>query len=218
MGPETLDLLIENGLVATFDDIFTLKKGDILALPRFAEKSADNVIQAVNAARTVTLPRFLAALSIPQVGEETAYDLAKHFGGIDRILEATYEEFESIYGVGPKVAESISGWLKDKDNRALVKRLLKQVEIVQDAATGGAAAGGSKKLAGKSFVFTGSMPTLDRDAAQQMVRDNGGDVSSSVSKKTSYVVAGDEAGSKLDKARDLGVAIIDEAEFLKMLK
>jgi DNA ligase (NAD+) len=218
MGPETLDLLIENGLVATFDDIFTLKKGDILALPRFAEKSAENVIQAINAARKVTLPRFLAALSIPQVGEETAYDLAKHFGSIDRILEATYEEFESIYGVGPKVAESISGWLKDKDNRALVKRLLKQVEIVQDAATSGAAAGGSKKLEGKSFVFTGTMPTLDREAAQQMVRDNGGDVSSSVSKKTSFVVAGEEAGSKLDKARDLGVPIIDEAEFLKMLK
>jgi DNA ligase (NAD+) len=214
LGPETLDLMIENGLIATFDDIFTLKKGDVMNLPRFAERSAENVIKAIQDARTVTLPRFLASLSIPQVGEETAYDIARHFKTIDAIMDATYEEFESIYGVGPKVAESLSGWFKEKDNRKLVKNLLKHVTIVADAAT----AGGSKKLAGRSFVFTGSLPTLEREAAQQMVRENGGDVSGSVSKKTSYVVAGDEAGSKLDKARDLGVPIISEADFLKMLE
>ena len=214
LGPQTLDLLIENGLISTFDDIFTLKKGDFLSLPRFAEKSAENSIASIDAARKTTLPRFLAALSIPQVGEETAYDFAKHFKTMDRIMDATYEEFESIYGVGPKVAESISGWFKDKDNRALVKRLLKQIEIVEDAAV----SGGSKKLEGKSFVFTGSLPTLEREVAQQMVRENGGDVSSSVSKKTSYVVAGDDAGSKLEKARELGVKVVSEQEFLELLK
>lgn len=218
LGPSTLDLLIENGLIAAFDDIFTLKKGDFLSLPRFAEKSADNAIKSIEAARKTTLPRLLAALSIPQVGEETAYDLAKHFKTIDKVMDATYEEFEAIYGVGPKVARSISDWFKDRDNRALVKRLLKQIVIVEDAVTGGVSAGGSRKLEGMSFVFTGTMPTLDRDVAQQMVRASGGDVSSSVSKKTSYVVAGEEAGSKLEKAQELGVKVITEAEFLKMLE
>ncbi|HEX7724147.1 MAG TPA: NAD-dependent DNA ligase LigA [Candidatus Paceibacterota bacterium] len=216
VGPEILDVFIEHGLIATFDDIFTIKKGDILSLPRFAEKSAENIIAAIQAAKKVTLPRFIAAISIPQVGEETAYDLAKHFGSIEKICEAKLSDFESIYGVGPKVAASLADWFSEKDNQKLVKNLLKHVTIEKDAATGGA--GGTKKLEGLSFVFTGSMPTLDRDAAQQMVRDNGGDVSGSVSKKTSYVVAGEEAGSKLDKARDLGVPIIDEAAFLKMLK
>jgi len=213
LGPQTLDLLLEAGLISSFDDIFTLKKGDLLNLPRFAEKSADNVIMSVDAARKVTLPRLLASLSIPQVGEETAYDIAKHFKSIDKITDASYEEFESIYGVGPKVAESLAVWFKDQNNRTLVRNLLKQIEIIEDAAV----SGGSKKLEGKSFVFTGSLPTLERETAQKMVRDNGGDVSSSVSQKTSYVVSGDAAGSKLDRARELGVPIISEADFLKMI-
>jgi DNA ligase (NAD+) len=214
LGPQTLDQLIEAGLITTFDDIFTLKKGDLLNLDRFAELSADNLIKAVDKARKVTLPRLLASLSIPQVGEETAYDIAKHFKTIDKVQTATRAEFESIYGVGEKVAQSASDWFADKDNRTLVKNLLKHVEIVEDAAV----SGGSKKLEGMSFVFTGSLPTLEREAAQKMVRENGGDVSSSVSKKTTYVVAGEEAGSKLDKARDLGVKIISEEEFLRMVK
>lgn len=212
LGPQTLDLLIEAGLVASFDDIFTLTKGDLLGLPRFAEKSAENVIAAVEKARSVTLPRFLSALSIPQVGEETAHDLAKHFKDIEKIRKSDKEDFESIYGVGPIVAESLADWFADKDNQDLVTRLLKQVKIAKEDVVK------AKKLDGMSFVFTGSMPTLDRDAAQAMVRENGGDVSSSVSKKTSYVVAGEEAGSKLDKARELGVKIIDEAGFLNLLK
>ncbi len=214
LGPQTLDLLIEAGLIASFDDIFTLKKGDVLALPRFAELSAENLIQGIEKARKVTLPRLLAALSIPQVGEETAYDIAKHFKSIDKIQDATRAEFESIYGVGEKVAQSASDWFKEKDNRTLLKNLLKQVEIIEDAAV----SGGSKKFEGMSFVFTGTLPTLEREEGQRLVRVNGGDVSSSVSKKTSYVVAGDEAGSKLDKARDLGVKVIGEEEFLKMVK
>jgi len=216
LGPQTLDQLIEAGLIATFDDIFTLKKGDLLNLERFAETSADNLLAAVEKARRVTLPRLLAALSIPQVGEETAYDIAKHFQTIEKIGTATRADFESVYGVGEVVAQSLEGWFRSADNKKLIKNLLKYVTIVRDAAMGGE--GASQKLAGKSFVFTGSLPTLEREAAQQMVRDNGGDVSSSVSKKTSYVVAGDEAGSKLDKARELGVKIISEEEFLKLVR
>lgn len=213
LGPQTLDLLIEAGLIATFDDIFTMKKGDLLALPRFAELSADNLIKGIQKARKVTLPRLLASLSIPQVGEETAYDVAKHFKSVDKVQAASKAEFESIYGVGEVVAQSLADWFADKDNRKLVKNLLKHIEIIEDPAI----SGGSMKFEGISFVFTGSLPTLEREAAQKMVRDNGGDVSGSVSKKTSYVVAGEEAGSKLDKARSLGVKIISEAEFLKMI-
>ncbi len=210
LGPQTIDLLIESGLIATFDDIFTLKKGDLLNLPRFAEKSADNVLESIEKSRKVSLPRFLASLSIPQVGEETAYDVARHFGSTEKIMAATKEDFESIYGVGEVVARSLVDWFSEKDNQRLIKNLLKRVTIEIEK-------GASKKLSGKSFVFTGSLPTLEREAAQQMVRDNGGDVSSSVSKKTSYVVAGGDAGSKLDKARQLGVNILTEDEFLKML-
>jgi DNA ligase (NAD+) len=213
LGPQVLNQLIEAGLISTFDDIFTLKKGDLLNLPRFAEKSADNLILAIEKSRNITLARFLSALSIPQVGEETAYDIAKSFGGdIGKIMNAKKEEFESIYGVGQVVADSVFGWFRDADNKKLVSNLLKYVTIKKADFVS------SKPLVGKSFVFTGSLPTLDREKAQAMVRENGGDVSSSVSKKTTYVVAGDEAGSKLDKAKELGVQIISEEEFLKLIK
>ena len=234
LGPQILNVLLENGLIATFDDIFTLKKGDLLSLPRFGEKSVDNLIQAIEKAKKVTLPRFLTALSIPQLGEETAYDVAKQFqerevrskeqgegrrekgeeskGVLGRIAEASQADFEAIYGVGPVVAESIYNWFRNEDNQKLVSNLLKHVSIVETEVVT------NKKFEGKSFVFTGSLETLDRVKAQMMVRENGGDVSSSVSKKTTYVVAGGDAGSKLDKARELGVKIITEGEFLEMVR
>ena len=232
LGPKILDVLLENNLISSFDDIFTLKKGDLLALPRFAEKSADNVIQAIEEARTVTLPRLIASLSIPQVGQETAYDVARHFeninkqipasaGGsnpkskqttLDLIMKASVAELRSIYGVGDVVAESLHSWFGDVDNIKLVANLLKHITLVQEEIRA------NKKFEGKSFVFTGTLPTLEREVAQDMVRKNGGDVSSSVSKKTSYVVAGAEAGSKLEKAQELGVTILDEAAFLALFK
>ncbi|MDE1975437.1 MAG: NAD-dependent DNA ligase LigA [Patescibacteria group bacterium] len=240
MGPKVIDALLEAGLLSTAADIFMLKKGDILQLERFADKSADNLIEAIEKARKVTLARFIASLSIPQVGEETAYDIAKHFTKdsgfriqdsrlsgsniLGNIVRASKDKFESIYGVGEKVAQSLVDWFGDKDNKKLVDRLLKQVTIVRDPATdGGADSGagarsdGAGKLAGMIFVFTGALPTLERDVARKMVRDRGGDVSDSVSKKTSYVVAGAEAGSKLDKARELGVEIIDEGRFIRLV-
>lgn len=218
LGPKIIDVLLEEGLISSFDDIFTLKRGDLLSLPRFAEKSVDNLLESVEKARAVTLPRFLVSLSIPQVGEETAYDLAKHFGSIEKIRDASYEELEAIYGVGPIVARSVVDYFDDTENGKLVSRLMKQVDI--QAVSGKSKANGSGSttdLSGKSFVFTGTLETIDRTEAQEIVRTFGGDVSSSVSAKTSFVVAGESAGSKLDKARELGVTIISEKDFLSMI-
>jgi DNA ligase (NAD+) len=210
LGPKILDLLIEYGLISTFDDIFSLKKGDLLALPRFAEKSVDNLLSAIQKSRNITLPRFIASLSIPQVGEETAYDLAKHFT-LESLANTKVENIESIYGVGPVVARAVFAWFRGTENKKLVKNLLKHVNIVKEENSS------NKIFTGKSFVFTGSLPTLERETAQAMVRQNGGDVSSSVSKNTSFVVAGEEAGSKLDKARALGVKVLTEEQFLGMV-
>ncbi|MBP6858333.1 MAG: NAD-dependent DNA ligase LigA [Candidatus Pacebacteria bacterium] len=229
LGPKIIDVLFENNLIAGFTDIFRLKRGDLLALDRFAEKSADNLLASIEKAKKVTLPRFLAALSIPQVGQETAYDVARHFmsksqveshkskveksqDALELIMGASVEALAAIYGVGDVVAQSINSWFKDAENKKLIKDILKHIEIIPEEVNA------NRPLEGKSFVFTGTLPTLEREVAQDMVRKNGGDVSSSVSKKTSYVVAGSDAGSKLDKARDLGVAILTEEEFLKMVE
>jgi DNA ligase (NAD+) len=209
LGPKNIDVLLENNLISSFDDIFTLKRGDLLNLPRFAEKSVDNLISSIEKSKKITLPRFIASLSIIQVGEETAYDIANTFGTIDKIQNAKYEEIERIYGVGPIVAKSVFDWFSDSENKKLIKNLLKHIEIISEKK--------NQKLSGLVFVFTGSINT-DRTEAQEMVRNLGGEVSSSVSKNTSYVVAGEEAGSKLDKAQKLGVKIINEEEFLKMVK
>ncbi len=220
LGPKIIDVLLENNLVTDFSDIFRIKRGDLLALPRFAEKSVDNLLEAIQKKKTITLARFLTSLSIPQVGEETAYDVARYFqqkikgddSALNLIMNASIEEFRSIYGVGEVVAQSFVDWFREADNKKLVKNILKYITIVDEETNS------SRPLEGKSFVFTGTMPTLEREIAQEMVRKNGGDVSSSVSKKTTYVVAGDEAGSKLEKARELGVTILSEEEFLKLIK
>ena len=158
MGPKVVDALLEANLISSPADIFALKKGDLLGLERFAEKSADNLIQAIEKARKVTLPRFLASLSIPQVGEETAYDLAKHFVSIDMVTKASREEFESIYGVGEKVAQSLVDWLSQTDNKKMVKDLLNHVTIVRDETTDAASAGDNTKLAGMTFVLPARCP------------------------------------------------------------
>ena len=214
LGPKIIDVLLEQNLIASFDDIFTLKRGDLLELPRFAEKSVDNLLASIEKARHVTLPRFLASLSIPQVGEETANDLAKHFGSLEKIREAKFEELEAINGIGPVVAKSLVDWFGDKDNRALVSKLTRVVRIAAVQKVDNS----KLPLLGKTFVLTGSMNSLSRDQATQKIRSLGGDVSSAVSKNTSFVVAGENPGSKLDKAEEFGVKILDEAEFLKMLE
>ena len=212
-GPRILDVLLENNLISNYDDIFTLKRGDLLNLPRFAEKSVDNLLESIENSRKVSLARFLVSLSIPQVGEETAIDIANHFKTIDKIKESKIEELQQINGVGDVVGQSVYEWFKDKENGKLVDRLLNQVEIEKVENYVGKAG----KLSGKSFVLTGTI-SMSRDEAKEKIRALGGDISESVSSKTSYVIAGENPGSKLDKAQKLGVPIIDEKEFLKMIK
>ncbi|PIQ68935.1 MAG: DNA ligase (NAD(+)) LigA [Candidatus Taylorbacteria bacterium CG11_big_fil_rev_8_21_14_0_20_46_11] len=212
-GPKIIDVLLDTGLITTFDDLFTLQRDELLSLPRFAETSVDNLLDSLNKARTVTLPRFLVGLSIPQVGEETAEDLAKHFETVENVRTATFEELESIDGVGPIVGKAIVAWFTNKENKALVDRLLQVVTIekvvVKDAS--------ALPLQGKAFVLTGSLTSLSRDEARAKIKALGGEVSESVSAKTSFVVAGENAGSKYEKAKKLGVPILDEKEFLKMI-
>ncbi|MSR71239.1 MAG: NAD-dependent DNA ligase LigA, partial [Candidatus Taylorbacteria bacterium] len=213
LGPRIIDVLLDNGLLVHFDDIFTLKRGDLLTLPRFAEKSVDNILKSIEKARHVSLPRFLVSLSIPQVGEETSNDLAKHFSTLERLEKATFEELEVINGVGPIVAKSVVDWFNDLPSKKLIERLCKEVHIEKVKINVE-----SQRLLSKIFVLTGSLSTMGRDEAKEKIRSLGGDVSSSVSVNTSYVVAGESTGSKFDKARELKVSIINEEEFLKLIK
>lgn len=212
LGPKIIDQLMESGLVSTYDDIFTLKKGDLLNLPRFAEKSADNLISSIEKSKMVTLPRLIIALSIPQVGEETANDIAEHFKDIKKIQNATFEELERINGVGPIVAKSVRDWFEDKDNPRVLEKLLKCVKIKNDIVSSGNSA-----LSGKTFVLTGSLKSLTRDEAKEKIRKAGGKISSSVSSKTDFVVVGEDAGSKSDKAKELGVKTLTESDFRALL-
>jgi len=212
MGPRVIDALLDGGLITNFDDIFTLKKGDLLNLPRFAEKSVDNLLGAIDKSRDVSLERFLVSLSIPQLGEETARDVALHFGTLEKVRDAYIEDLTSIYGVGEVVAKSLHCWFARKENRDLVARLQKQVRIqeAKKVLT-------SNNFSGKTFVLTGTLSSMSRDEAKAKILANGGQVSGSVSSKTSFVLAGEKPGSKIDEAERLGVKVLSEAEFLKLL-
>jgi len=213
LGPKLIAQLMEHEIISNFDDIFTLKKGDLLSLPRFGEKSIENLLQAIESARNVTLARFIAGLSIPQVGEETARDLAEHFGTPKQLAEATEAELTQLEGVGPVVAKSIKDWFSDEENKHLYGRLLKQIRIKANKPISKQA----NKLKDTTFVLTGTLPALSREEASEMIRTSGGKVSSAVSKNTDYLLAGTEPGEKFTKARELGVKIINEKEFLDML-
>ena len=213
LGPRIIDALFEAGLISTYADLFTLEVGDILPLEGFKEKSASNLMNAIQKSKKVTLPRLLIGLSIPQVGEETAYDIAENFGSIEKIKRARFEDFSGIYGVGDIVAQSLVEWFENEDNKKTLDELLKYltVENIKVEKT-------KNSLQGKTFVLTGTMNSVSRIEAEEKIRALGGNVSSSVSKKTNYVVAGENAGSKLDKARELEVKVLSEADFLKILK
>lgn len=215
MGPKVIDALLEHGLIANIDDIFTLKKGDVMALPRFAERSVDNLLAAIEEKRTVTLPRFLIGLSIEHVGEETALLFAERFGTLEAIRAASFEELEAMHGVGEVVARSVHTWFRNKQHADLVERLLKHITVRPHEKT---VVRKNEVVFGKTFVLTGTLPELSRDEAKKMIQEHGGKVASSVSSKTDVVVAGEDPGSKYDKARELGVRIVDEAVFLQMFK
>lgn len=212
LGPRILDALMDAKLVAHFDDIFTLTEGDLLQLPHIKEKSATNLLGSIRAASHTTLPRLIIGLSIPQVGEETAHDLAEHFGSIEKIERATVEELMRVDGVGDIVARSITEWFSNAENRSLVRRLLEQITISRKSQR---RRGG--KLSGKTLVLTGTLSSMTREEAKERVRRLGGEISNSVSRTTDYVIAGDSPGSKLEKARELGIAILDEEEFKKLI-
>lgn len=211
VGPKILDAMLDTNLINNAIDLFTLTKGDLLGLPGFKDKAAENVLAAINAVRIVPLHRFLVALSIEHVGEETARVIANHFGSIEAIQSASREDIASIYGVGDIVAESLYAWLHNADHATFLKGLLEHIRIEAPEQ-----AKGTRILEGKTFVFTGTLPTLTRDSAEEMVRTAGGSVTSSVSKKTSYVVVGSDPGSKADKAQTLGVTILNQDEFLAL--
>lgn len=212
LGPKQINLLFENNLVSSFVDIFRLEKGDLLALPRFAEKSADKLLAAIEIRRKIDLARFLVALSIDNVGEETALDLAEHFQTLAKLQSADIEKLEAIPGVGTVVAQSIYDWFRRPANQTLLAELLAEVKISPSRLDARSA-----KLQGQTFVLTGTLPTLSREAAKNLIRQNGGEVSSSVSKHTDYVLAGEEPGSKYQEAQKLGVKIIDEAAFERLI-
>jgi len=211
-GPKIIDLLLDTGLITEYADIFTLKKGDLLTLPRFAEKSVDNLLVSIEKSRKVSLQRFLVGLSIPQVGEETAYDLASHFKTINTVSKASFEELEVLNGVGPIVAQSVVDFFADKDQNKILNNLLKQVEVEVFALSKF-----DQKFINKTFVLTGTLESMSRDEAKEKIRSLGGTVSESVSKDTDFLLAGDSAGSKYKKAEDLGIQILGEKAFLDML-
>ena len=207
LGEALVNQLTERGLVKNIADLYKLTKDDLLKLDRMGEKSAENVLAEIEASKTLPLERVIYGLGIRFVGERTAQFLAEHFGTLDAIMQANAEELEEVNEVGPRIAESIVEFFADEHNRKLVSDL----RIAGLTFTGQRKEKGTK-LAGKTFVLTGTLARLTRDEAKKRIEDAGGRVSGSVSKKTDYVVAGTDAGSKLDKARELGVSVIGEEE------
>ena len=216
LGKERVDMLLEKGLVQHYDEIFTLTEGDLLNLEGFAEISAKKLIGAIQKARGVELSQLLVGLSIPQVGEETAILLAQHFRTIDSLGKAGVAELERIEGIGPVVSRDIVEWFSLKRHQELVARLKKVLNIVNSAYR--QSQGGEQKLSGKIYVLTGTLSSMSRDKAKAKLRALGADISSSVSTKTTAVITGETPGSKLQKAKELGITVLSESNFRKLLE
>jgi DNA ligase (NAD+) len=224
LGPKILDAFLDYGLMYDAADIFKLQERDIIPLERFGEKSAENLMREINKSKSISLSRFIYALGILHVGEETALDLAKKFRNLKDLASVKFEKLESIRDVGPKVAKSIFEWFSDEKNKKFLKKLKEVGVKVEDYKLSTT----NYKLEGESFVFTGELKSMSRDQAKDKVRALGGNVSESVSKKTDYVIVGENTGrsdseslqtrmsSKYKKAQKLGVKILTEKEFLKL--
>lgn len=213
VGPKIIDALWEAGLVREPADLFDLQVNDFLQLPLFQERAAQNAVNAIAAARIISLARFLYGLSIDHVGAETARTLASYYQTLDDVLQAPTEDLAAVYGLGDAVAQSIADWLADAENARQLQRLRAVMHITneQTASTSG-------RLVGKTVVVTGTLAHLTRDEAKERIRQAGGSVASSVSKKTDFVVAGDAPGQKVAKAETLGVPVIDEATLQQYLE
>jgi len=214
LGEKLVDQLVDGGVVNTLPDLYKLGLTSLAALDRMADKSAQNLLAALEKSKSTTLPRFLFALGIRHVGEATAKEFFRHFGSLDNILQASVEDLLEVRDVGPVVARSLHTFFQQPHNREVVEQLR---ACGVHWPEGDMAPSAPQVLAGKTLVLTGTLPTLTRDEAKAMIEAAGGKVSGSVSKKTSYVVAGAEAGSKLDKAQELGVSVIDEAGLKALL-
>ena len=221
LGEKTARLLLGEGLVRDPADLYHLTVERLTALPRFAEKSGENLIAGIAASRGQPVWRLLVGLGIRFVGERVAQVLARHYGSLDAVAGASVEQLQSVDEVGEKIAESVNAYFTDPDNRALVQRLreagLRTADPEPPGGFGAAAVAAAGPLAGKAFVLTGTLPTWTREEAAAAIVAAGGRVTSSVSAKTDYLVAGEKAGSKLEKAQTLGVAVLDEAGLLGLL-
>ena len=213
-GPRTVDQLLEKGLVQHYYELFTLAEGDLLNLEGFADVSAKKLIASIQKSRRVELSRLLVGLSIPQVGEETAILLAERFRDIDMLSKASAAELKEIEGIGPIVSKEVALWFKLERHKELIVRLKKVLHIVALPRAGSL----SQKLAGRNYVLTGTLSSMSRDEAKSRLRRLGADVSSSVSKKTTGVIAGENPGSKFDEARKLNVPVLTEEDFLRIVR
>ncbi|OGA32041.1 MAG: DNA ligase (NAD(+)) LigA [Betaproteobacteria bacterium RIFCSPLOWO2_12_FULL_64_23] len=215
LGEKLVDQLVDHDVVKTAADLYRMGAVALTGLERMAQKSAQNVLDAIERSKTTTLARFIFALGIRNVGEATAKELARHFGSLERLMQANEEALRQVRDIGPAVALSIAQFFSEAHNREVIELMRARGVHWQEGAPGPAAAA---KLAGKAFVLTGTLPTMSREAAKELIEAQGGKVAGSVSGKTDYVVAGAEAGSKLDKAKQLGIAVLDEAALLQLLK
>jgi DNA ligase (NAD+) len=226
LGPKIIDRFLDEGLISDAADIFTLQKGDIAVLERFGEKSAENIVEEIAAKKKISLPRFIQALGILHVGEETArllaqklvssikYQVSRPKQILEQLGNLTIEKLQEVSDIGPAVAQSIYDYFQDKRHQELIKKLDKvgvEIKSIKYQVS-------SLKLKDKTFVLTGSLESISRDDAKEKIRALGGEVSESVSKKTSYVVTGAEPGSKIEKAKKLGVKVLDEKDFLNLLR
>jgi DNA ligase (NAD+) len=217
LGDKLVDQLVDGGLVRTLPDLYALTLEQVSGLERMAEKSAANLLAGLAGSKDTTLARFLFALGIRQVGETTAKDLARHFGSLDRLVAAPVEHLLEVPDVGPVVAHSVRLFF-DQPHNLEVLQALRDAGLRWAEGEGQAAqAAAPLPLSGKTFVLTGTLPTLSREDAKALIEAAGGKVAGSVSKKTHYVVAGSEAGSKLDKANELGLMVLDEAGLRELL-
>jgi len=214
VGDSLVDQLVDKGIVKSVADLYDLTEDTLAGLERMGKKSAANVMRNIENSKKNPLPRVLSALGIRFVGERTAVLLAESFGSLDAIAQADAGTLQRADEVGPKVAESIASFFAEPQNQELVKRLRDaglQFTYMSTRPTGG-------PLAGRTLVLTGTLPNLSREEATQVIENAGGKVSTSVSKKTSYVVAGEEAGSKLAKAQELGVPVLSEEQLLELIQ
>ena len=212
LGEKLVEQLVDAGKIHSPADVYRLKKDDLASLERMAVKSAENLIAAIEKSKNATLPRFLFALGIRNVGTTVAEILADNFNTVDSVFEASEESLADVLGVGPVIAREIVSYASNSDNRRMVSRLLDAGIVFPEAPEGK-----SLEFEGMTFVFTGGLTRMTRDEAQAEVKKRGGKATSLVSRKTTYVVAGEKAGSKLDKAGKLGVEVIDEDTFMKMI-